>query len=110
MRALLLTASALLAFGATMTFEATDANAVGVRARRLSRRLRRAERGRRGPQAGSGGPLYQGAGERGLREALRLTGRMAKPARFGYAPTRWFRTRAQTCVRTMSSDSAAPCR
>ena len=70
MRSLLLIASALLAFGATLTFEATDANAV-VCARGVYRT------GCAGPNAavvaGSGGPLYQGVGERGLREALRLT-------------------------------------
>ena len=71
MRAFLLIASALFAFAATMTFATSERQCGRVRPRCLPRRLRRTERGRRGPQAG--GPLHQGAGERGLCETLRLT-------------------------------------
>ncbi|MGY4413979.1 hypothetical protein ACVWW4_005715 [Bradyrhizobium sp. LB7.1] len=99
MRSFLLTASALLAIAATMTFEATDANAV-VCARGVYRA------GCAGPnaavvvpQAGSGGPLHQGAGQRGLRKALHLTVRMAKPARFGYASQRTASDARQARVR-----------
>jgi len=77
MRSFLLIAVALLAFGATMTFESTDANAV-VCARGVYRAGCAGYRGR-GRRARTGPPLPLGAGQRRLRAPLLLT--QAQPPR-----------------------------
>ena len=73
MRSLLIIASALFAFGATMTFESTEANAVVCAKRRRSRRLRRSARRGRRPQACRG--LQDRGGERREGSPLHLSPR-----------------------------------
>jgi hypothetical protein len=57
-------------------------------------------------KAGTGGPLYQGAGERGLRAALRLTRGWPSEPDLAMLRAQWFRTRAK---RAPGASLGAPC-